>query len=859
MKRKHLFLLSVLWVILIGTVSGEEGNKSDYGLYIKAFPSNDQEKTSLVLENNQPVKLQKETSMSFDMYVRKENVFGVVFRILTNNKDNIDFVFTVGENDKRYPMLIINESVYLLSREIKCEEWMPVNITFSRSHNQLSIEYNGEKLTQSLSFSKINNMHVSFGICPFENYTLYDIASVNIRDIKITDKKKLRRFWKLEKHRNNLTLDSVASVPAGTVNAQWLTDIYSTWKTVFSEKIPDNSLFAYNREENVIYMVAPDSKTIRVIELETGSSETIETVDGIISANAPNQLFYDEARKELVTYNLNENITARFSFQSRSWNNRVKPTLDHRYTNNSVSFSESDSNFVSFGGYGFYKYNNEMIRLDKEGKIIKKSTLPDISPRYAASGVIVDNTLYLFGGRGNKSGRQELSPKNVYDFYAVNLITEQVNKLWEDESITEEFFPGENMVFDSIRNCFYVYATKEGGMLMKINRSGKVRLEQVSFPIGENLSSHYLYTNLYFSPEKKKFYALVNKINTDKSAELTIYSLNYPPVSVSVNENNESEEVKPESPFPFSTTLFIVFGLALSGMIIYYIIKKYKKEPIMSQDRVGNTEIRTEKEEIIPVIPEKGDTNYYDFTHSSICFLGGFLVSDKHGQNITGQFTPMLKLLLVLLILHTIKDPKGISGKKLIGLLWYDKSENSAKNNRNVYMSKLRSVLENIGKAEIINQNGYWAIHLHEIKCDYTETMELFSKLKETERISPDEVNRLMELLLRGVLLPNTEVDWTDGFKSDFSNLTIDVLSHLSRDESYMLSDELKLKIADTLFLHDFVNEEALYLKCSILYNSGKKGIAKTVYDNFRKEYKTLLGIEYKYSLQDVINRKNIE
>ncbi len=232
---------------------------------------------------------------------------------------------------------------------------------------------------------------------------------------------------------------------------------------------------------------------------------------------------------------------------------------------------------------------------------------------------------------------------------------------------------------------------------------------------------------------------------------------------------------------------------------------------------------------------------------------------DKDGQNITGQFTPMLKYLLVLLILSTEKDAKGIFGKKLIQLLWYDKNEESAKNNRNVYLSKLRSVLEHVGNAEIVNKNSFWTINLNDIACDYTEAMRLFSVINNNDELEQEVIDHLVELLLRGVLLPNIETDWVDNFKSDFSNLTIDILTELSQGNYHKLTDELKLKIADTLFLHDFINEEALYLKCSIFFNSGKKGIAKTTYDNFSKEYLNLLGSKYKYSLTDVIERKNIE
>jgi len=841
---------------------------TDYGLRIKAFPVVDQEKTSFILENSQALKLNKEMTMSFDLFVRRDNVFGVVFRIITDKKDNIDLLFTVGENDKRYPMLVINESVYMITHEIVCDEWTPVSITLSSEKDEISISYGSIKQTHNYSISKSKNAFISFGLCPIEGYTLYDIASINIRDIKIFDKDKEIRNWKLDRHDGNRSFDSIDNVPAIATNPQWISDMYATWEKVFSRNIRENSLFAYNPDQNLIYIVSPDSKNIIVFNPEERRDTTIQSVNGIMAANAPNQLFYDVSKKVLVSYNLDENLVSDFNFNNQSWSGHTKSVLEHSYWNNSVSALDSVSGFISFGGYGFYKYNNELIRLSGEGKIIKKSTLPDISPRYSASTVVVNNTLYIFGGRGNKSGRQELSPRNTYDFYSVNLLTEQTNKLWEDDSVNQEFIPSENMIYDEKEKRFYLFTTKGGGMLM--SATTEQGLVQMSYPIEEDLTSHYLYANLYFSEKNKKFYALVNKVNTDNSSELNIYSLNFPPIVIDT-ETNIQEAANLANSFPFWRVILIVAALALLGFIIYRSAKKRSSDKSENHGFDSKPEEVPETPVIPPVIENKirkedtdegfdADINYYDFTNKSICFLGGFSVIDKNGQDVTGQYTPMLKYLLVLLILNTEKDNKGISGKKLIQLLWFDKNEDSAKNNRNVYLSKLRTVLDNIGGAEIINQNGFLSIRFDdEITCDYIEAMRLFDKIKNGKSSDRTDVAKLLELLLRGVLLPNTEADWVDYFKSDFSNLTIDVLTELLQQNQFKLSDDLKLKIADTLFLHDYVNEEALYLKCSILFKSGKKGLAKSVYDNFCKEYRNLLGIDYKYSITDVVNRKNIE
>jgi hypothetical protein len=123
--------------------------------------------------------------------------------------------------------------------------------------------------------------------------------------------------------------------------------------------------------------------------------------------------------------------------------------------------------------------------------------------------------------------------------------------------------------------------------------------------------------------------------------------------------------------------------------------------------------------------------------------------------------------------------------------------------------------------------------------------MKLF-KEKENQ-----DLERMLELLIRGGMLPNIETDWVDPFKNDFANTAIDFCVGFLK--KFDLTDSLKLKIADTLFQHDFLNEEALQIKCSVLYQQNKVGLAKTVYDTFCNIYKSSLGIDYPCSFMQVV------
>lgn len=829
-------------------------SEMDYGLHIKSYPVRTSDMSYLILEGGNSFELKENMTLSFEMYVRGENVFGNVFRIITDKNETIDLLFTVGENDKRFPIFVMNESVHPLSKEVARDKWIPVSITLSPQDNQIKLSFDSTELSVRYPTSNVKSFRVSFGLCPFENFATPDIASVNLRNIEITKKDKLFRSWKLEKHHGDICYDNIANVPAISHNPYWLIDNYISFQKIYETELSKPTSVAFDPTTDRFYMVN-DSEKIVIFNANNQKSEEIKVKGGRYAANSPNQLIYIPETNQLLSYNLDEDLYSFFSFATQTWSNNTPTAKEHAYWNHSITFHPADSALISFGGYGFYRYNNElMLKYPYGNKPNEKIQLTEISPRYTSATTIVDHTLYIFGGRGCKSGRQELFPKNYYDFYAVNLRSRQVNKLWEMPTQGAEFISGENLIYDKEEDCFYMFATRSGGMLLRVTaKEGK--FEPMSLIIGEDFDAQMVHTNLFHSPSQKKLFALVNKIDINNTSNISIYAINYP--SMSVAELSQEAPVEKESgstTWGYWLIAAAVIAAAIGGYYLFGKRKENEKQPVVVQES-SEEEIEKENEKQIPavVLKEEEFTNSYNFSKACICLLGGFHVKDRNGEDITGTFTPTLKALLILLILFTKEDPKGISGKKMLQLLWSDKTQESAKNNRNVYLSKLRVALEKIGSIEIINQSSFWSIKFgDDVVCDYNEAMDFFALIKENKMEDETQFNKLLELLLRGTLLPNTEIDWIDKFKSNFSDLTIDTLS-LLLTEDRNIRNTLKLKIADTLFQHDYINEEALHTKCILLVEAGKMGLAKACYDNYCREYSNLLGEEYKYSLSDIL------
>ena len=483
-------------------------------------------------------------------------------------------------------------------------------------------------------------------------------------------------------------------------------------------------------------------------------------------------------------------------------------------------------------------------------------------PRYSAAMAVVGDELYIFGGKGNKYGKQELSTHYYLGLYAINLKSKQSRTIWEKKDDNKETIMASSMYFEPADSSFYAVSTDNGGTLWKISMKSPVYTE-VSKPINNRLDYQDCDFNLYYSPTHRKLFLVLDKILNNRTHDIKIYSINMP----LVNEIDIRQSVDEMGSGKWWNLLYVIGVLAILGCGAWLFYRsRSKRQPIqpaatskeVPQSVAAPKAISENQEKVTPMMPEqesdpapKEIVNYYDRSRSSISLLGCFNVRDKEGNDITANFTPRLKHLLILLILYTEKNPNGILTSKTTGILWPDKEETAARNNRNVNLRKLRVLLESIGDVEVVTENNFMHIKWDEnVFCDYREVLARIQQFKEKE--NDELLNRILELLLYGPLLPNTILDWLDDFKETYSSHSIDLLKDLFEIEKQRNHPDMILRLADIMFLHDPLNEEALAAKCAVFSAQGKKGIARNLYDRFCKEYRDSMGEDYKTPFADL-------
>jgi two-component SAPR family response regulator len=212
----------------------------------------------------------------------------------------------------------------------------------------------------------------------------------------------------------------------------------------------------------------------------------------------------------------------------------------------------------------------------------------------------------------------------------------------------------------------------------------------------------------------------------------------------------------------------------------------------------------------------------------------------------------LLKELFLIIVLYTIRNGRGISSEALNEILWHDKPEKDAKNNRSVNLAKLKAILEKIGNGIISKESAYWqfAIPDDDIYVDYKKFVSLLQGASDAGR---NYIRPLVDIIKRGAFLSQTEYDWLDDIKSDISNAVLDLCLGYIKNINISKDPEFIIEITNCIFYFDQVNEEALTYKCKSLILLKRHTLANNTYLKFLKEYKDIYGSDLGKSFQEII------
>jgi len=286
--------------------------------------------------------------------------------------------------------------------------------------------------------------------------------------------------------------------------------------------------------------------------------------------------------------------------------------------------------------------------------------------------------------------------------------------------------------------------------------------------------------------------------------------------------------------------------IVVTGIVIFLSIKKEKRRKKHS----GSFKSR------YPEVPHQG---LLPEGEKIICF-GGLKVFDSAGTDISQKFSPKLKRLFTLILLHSHGNNKGITSKQIAEILWPGANVANTKNIRSTYVQNLRSVLASFKNIRLVFSNKKWFFDFDEnFYNEYDEIENILPLLvkEDDKKVLEAQLPSVIATLNKGRFLDGMEESWLDTFIEKMDNRIIEFCLVMFSTLDNTAHSTLLFDLADIACLVDPLNESALQKKINVLIEQGKLSLAKKIYDNFVKLYKELYEENYTIDFKDIVTENS--
>ncbi len=831
------FYTAFLLVLLIASAPVYS---QSYGLGFAGHEVVQDKRTALDLSPERPLCFDRSFELSFDLSFMPgyADHFGYIFRLIDQEKRNIDLIYDMRFDENKHFKLIVGDKISDIAFDIDTNKlyknWHTLKLKFDVDRQELIMFADGKYYKQKVSF-KNNCYKIFLGANNYKDFSVKDVPPMNIKDVRITENDKVSYYWPLDEKGGTKVTEKIKGKDGLVINPIWIKKMHHDWELVKTFSVKGLASVALNAKKESLYVVTEDS--LITYNVVSNGLSYMGYSSGKQRLFAGNQSIYDAGADKLFNFYIDQKLVADFNFANKTWDkNYITPDVITNYWHPNKFYSAVDSSLYMVGGYGQYTYRRSIERYhfpDKKWTTIKASG--DFTPRYLSALGAVKDGAYILGGYGSATGQQILNPKNIYDLNFYDVKYKTFKKIFELAPPAEEFAFANSMVINEKEDTYFALTFPNNSFNSSLQliegslHSPTYKLVGNSIPYP--FHDIYSFADLFYCPSSKKFVAVVlfheEKNNT---TSVKVYTLSGPP------EAAYAALTKGLSWKPAKYLLFLLPVLIITGLVIY----RWKRKRVV-------------KVMLQPLVDEPSTVETVVEQHENTIFLFGDLqLFDKEGEDITKYFSPLLRELFLVVLVYTIKWGRGISSEKLTEILWFDKTADSARNNRSVNIAKLKVILEKMDGCQISKQTGYWKIDFDDtkVKIDYSEYLNIVSSKGEMDK---RRVNELTKIIHRGSFLSNVEYDWLDTFKSDLSNEIIDAYLHYAATIKIADDPEFLINLANYVFYFDPVNEEAMIIKCKALVHLGKHSLAKTKFETFNKEYKAIYGEEFKHSFQEIL------
>jgi len=858
--RPFYFIFKSILVFSFTVLLCSECSAQSYGLGFLSHEAHQDKRTTLNLTSEKELCFSDNFDISFDLsFAEHRNVyFGYIVRIIENNKRNFDIVYNT---EKNHFNLVIGDNLagvsFTIPRNNMYGKWNRMQLKFDRSKSELTVVVNGKPYVQkNVQINRNSCYKMVFGANRFVPFETTDVPPMKIRDVRIAEKGTLEYHWPLNEANGTIAYDLIKNTKASVNNPSWQTALHLNWEKKKPFEVNGMASVAFDAQKELVYVTASDTIYTYSVRNDTWSKNEVKQR---INLNQGNRSWLNPLNGMLYNYFPGCDTVVNYNAATASWNGNFKPGEVTGYWHFNKMFSAIDTSLYVFGGYGYLLYKNEVQKYSfNTGKWTQVKYKGDFfTPRYLAGlgATAKGDTAYILGGYGNTSGQQILNPKNLYDMMRFTAKDKTFTKMFELNINRSDFALANSLVIDEKKGLYYglIFPRNKYNSSLQLMRGS---LKNASFQVLNSAIPYpfhdvHSFADLYYCAASEKF-VTVTLLRTDNNkTTVNIFTLLGPPY-FGADKTHAATTLH-----WWYYALAIAALLAVGALVWFKERKRIAPMPVplkVQEPVVAQFESLPQLNEMELAGHNETKSSTAQSFKNTILLFGDLQVFDASGASITKLFTPLIKELFLLILLHSVKLGRGVSSDKLNEMFWFDKTEKSARNNRSVAIVKLKSLLDKLDYCKLSKDSGYWMIEIdyQHFYIDYHSYLNIVNNKK---RIDDDEIQHLSSIVQRGNFLSTSEYEWLDIFKSEISNDIINTYLNFLQMPEHHNDPEFLIKIASYILNIDPVNEEAMILKCQSFVSLGKHSLAKNTFENFVKAYKNMYDSAFDKDFHSVLEK----
>lgn len=826
--KKSLFTLFLALVLAMSsqTVSYAVAER---GLFFRSYEVAPTERTSLQIPDPEGRSLSFSDSLhvSFSLKVNLDlGRFGYICRALLSNRKSVD-ILLYTPSGKPTALCATGDHENMIFLPLDRSGWQDVDLLLTLDKGVVNASMNGVVFASVETGAKHENVVLCFGTSDIWDIATVDAAPMVIRDLNIRSDRSRADFRSLDyedaydgRHHR---WGSVVTNPL------WMMERHRHWNRMYSSQFP-SATYACVSNTGVINFISDG--VVERYSIKTMSSKRWNTSRNMKFGLLTNDFIcLPDGKLAYLDIDVPRLIT--FDEESGDWDSVNPRSRGSVHLHDNLVFDGEKGVYLSMFGYGQHRYSSEVNVWNPDQGSVSCAVLENIPPRYLAAVGVVGRKAYVFGGKGNSQGAQELGVRLYGDLWTVDMDDFSVQQVWSSDDACQEVAAPE-LVFDPDGKSFYalVYNPNvyESSLQLKKFDIGNRSSESFGEPIPYNFLDIESEAHLVYSPEVESYLAVVTQKREDGSYGADIYGIGYPLLSAFEGQKNGGRA------WGVHLLAALVLSLVIC-MVAWLLVRRRKASSLPS----ATNETPAGKQPASKTVVEKPEPGVH--------LLGGFRVIAADGQDLSGNFSPLMKQLLCIIVLNSGRKG-GISNSALKDALWFDKSDESYNNNRGVTLKKIRTILSQVNpELAIVSNKGSWLVEDPDGVCDFISVGAVLSDRKAS-------LQAVLDAASHGPLLPELHFDWLDLFKSDYDYLVISRLSSFRSEISDDRSAEEAIMIADALLSFDRLDESSVRMKCQALLHLKRTGSAKRAFDAYVDDYKRTLDEDFALSFTDFIKNQ---